>query len=92
VEAAWGTASSQAMRFQVLKASISVDTMKAMVATPIAANASVPEHWIDVCSQRWKITEGERARLKEFVAALPPANTATEPTRAAPDPAPAAAP
>jgi hypothetical protein len=76
VVAAWGTASSQAMRFGVLKASVPVETLSKMVAAPIANNAAVPEHWIDVCTQRWKITEEERSHLKEFVENLPPGDSA----------------
>jgi len=71
------------MRFQVLKASVPVDTLKKMVVAPIASNASVPEHWIDVCSQRWKISEEERSHLKEFVVNLPPSATPLEPAPAA---------
>ena len=71
LDATSGTASSQSMRFAVLKAAVFVEDSKAMGVAPIADNATAPEHWIDVCDQRWKITEGERSHLKEFIDALP---------------------
>lgn len=71
LDAAPGTASSQSMRFTVLKAAVYVEDLRAMGAAPIANNASAPEHWIDVCDQRWKVAEEERSHLKEFIDALP---------------------
>ena len=85
VEAASGTASSQAMRFPVLRASVSVETLRKMVSAPIANNASIPQHWIDVCTQRWKITEQERSHLKEFVRSLPPSGPAGATAPATPE-------
>ena len=97
VEAVSGTASSMALRFPVLNASVPAEKLKLMAIAPIANNASVPEHWIDVCDQRWKIFEDERLHLKEFIDSLPAASSpsdsdstseATAPTNAATSPAP----
>jgi|WetSurMetagenome_2_1015567.scaffolds.fasta_scaffold439273_2 hypothetical protein len=75
VEAVSGTASSMALRFPVLNASVPAEKLKLMGIAPIATNASVPEHWIDVCDQRWKIFEDERLHLKEFIDSLPAASS-----------------
>ncbi len=77
-----GMASTATHRVPILKTSVSVAKLRRLVALPIAINAPVPDHWVNVCSQRWGLPEDQRGRLMRHLDAW----------RAAPAPGAAPAP
>ncbi|HEY5956707.1 MAG TPA: hypothetical protein VIV60_09150 [Polyangiaceae bacterium] len=72
-------ASTNTRRFPILKGSIALDRLRLLTMAPLASNASAPDHWIDVCEQRWLLYEEDRGRLKRFFDALPPPSPALPP-------------
>lgn len=90
IEVTRGMATISTRRFVVLKGSLPVEDLRRLVAVPIASNASAPDHWIGVCSERWQLRESERRRLKWYLSAWPrtktPKPAATPPAAPAPEP------
>ncbi|HEY5959138.1 MAG TPA: hypothetical protein VIV60_21420 [Polyangiaceae bacterium] len=63
---------------------IALERLRLLVAAPLASSAAAPDHWIDVCSERWVLNDSERARLKRFLEALPPPAVSATPAPGSP--------
>ncbi len=91
-------ASNATRRYPVLKGLVPIEVIRRLVVAPTASDAAAPDHWIDVCEQKWHLLESERRRLKKYAMGLPkvppkpapatePAAPATEPAAPATEPA-----